>query len=143
MPRRPHLDGLHHLTILVGDLDEAQRWYSAVFGALRIDRLDHHDADGTLSSVVVRLDGLDTLVELRLTVDFAGNDPGYCPITFAVTDDRQLESWDEHLDALKIEHSAIARRRVGASLDFRSPDGVSLRLYTAPEGGFEAVDVVE
>jgi catechol 2,3-dioxygenase-like lactoylglutathione lyase family enzyme len=143
MSYRPHLDGLHHLTVPVGDLGEAQRWYSAVFGALRIDRLDHHDADGALSSIVVRLDGLDTLIELRRTAEDAGNDPGYSPITFAVADAGELESWDEYLDALEIEHSAIARRRVGASLDFRSPDGVPLRLYTFPEGSFEAVNLVE
>jgi catechol 2,3-dioxygenase-like lactoylglutathione lyase family enzyme len=124
------LSGVHHLTLPVSDLDDGMTWYAMVFGARRQSRLDHRDDEGALFAVVVELPGLGTMVQLRLSPQTARAVAGYNPVTFGVTDRDALDEWVAHLDACGIAHSGVRQARIGESVDFASPDGLALRLYT-------------
>lgn len=139
----PTLSGVHHLTLPVSDLEEGMKWYAMVFGARRRARLDHHDEGGMLFAVVVELPGLNTMVELRLAPETARAVAGYNPVTFGVADRDALDEWVAHLDACAIAHSGVRRRRIGESVDFASPDGLALRLYTDPMSALDDVAFTE
>lgn len=137
------LTGMHHVTFPVSDLAASTAWFERALCAARLVRFDHHDESGTLFAVVVDVPGLGTLLELRLDPVMAERFAGSTPVTFGVADDEALQRWVDHLAACGIEHSPITPRRIGASADFSSPDGLILRFYTNPVGGFDAVEFVE
>jgi catechol 2,3-dioxygenase-like lactoylglutathione lyase family enzyme len=140
----PAVSGIHHVTFVVRDLDAGIAWFGSVLGARHRPRFDHHDAEGVLFGVVLELDGFAGMIEIRLaTDDYPLPGAGYDPVTFEVADDAELARWLEHLDAVGEVHSSIKRRRTGQSIEFVTPDGTLLRLFTAPAGGFDEVPFQE
>jgi catechol-2,3-dioxygenase len=119
------------------------KWDALVVGARRRPRFDHHDEGGMLFAVVVELPGLNTMVELRHAPETARAVAGYNPITFGVAGRDALDEWVAHLDACTIAHSGVRRSRIGESVDFASPDGLALRLYTDPVSGLDDVEFNE
>lgn len=139
----PSVTGIHHVTFVVGNLAEGTAWFEAAFGAVHRSRFDHHDSDGALFGVILELEGFPGVIELRVTTDDYPLPVAYDPVTFEVRDDGELERWLEHLEAVGAHHSPIKQRRTGRSIDVTTPDGVLLRLFTAPVGGFGAVPFQE
>jgi catechol 2,3-dioxygenase-like lactoylglutathione lyase family enzyme len=139
----PKLSGVHHLTLPVSDLEAAMEWYGTALGATHVSRFDHHDGNGARYAVVMDLPGLDLPLELRLApagTTTAAYGTQFGMVTFAVADRAALERWAAHLDACEVERSPVTEGHVGFSVRFASPDGVSIQLYTAPVGGFTAVE---
>jgi catechol 2,3-dioxygenase-like lactoylglutathione lyase family enzyme len=131
--------GIHHLTFVVSDLAEGISWFERALRAEHIPRFDHHDASGELFGVVLSLAGLPAMIELRVaTADYPLR-AGYDPVTFEVANESALQAWVSHLDRAGVEHTPIKQRRTGQSLEFETPDGTLLRLFTAPAGGFDEV----
>ncbi len=93
--------------------------------------------------MVLELDGFPGMIELRMATEDYPLPRGYDPVTFQVAGETELEVWREHLDAVGAAHSPVKRRRTGQSIEFPTPDGVVLRLFTAPAGGFDAVPFQE
>jgi catechol 2,3-dioxygenase-like lactoylglutathione lyase family enzyme len=139
----PRISGLHHLTVLVDDLDASIAWYETALLASHLRRLDHHDGGGARFAVILQIPGVDTLVQLRLAPAGAPLQREEPPITYEVADDDALEQWWAHFEAAGIDHSGVRRRRTGRALDCTSPGGIRVCLYTAPPGGFDAVPFVE
>lgn len=139
----PVLTGVHHVTYPVRDLEASVTWFERCLGAERIARLDHHDADGQLFAAIVRLPGHGPLVQLRIAPGLAAAATGYDPVTFAVADRAELDRWAAHLDAREVAHSEVTSRRIGESVDFASPDGLVLRLYTEPVGSLDSIQFTE
>jgi catechol 2,3-dioxygenase-like lactoylglutathione lyase family enzyme len=123
------VSGLHHITFPVTDLTAGIAWYGRLLGAGHLTALDHHDPRGEWFAAVLAVPGLDVPVQLRV----AGRAPGpagYEPVTFSVRDRADLDAWVAHLDACGVPHSPVTTARVGDSVQFPSPDGTPLRLYT-------------
>lgn len=135
----PTLTGVHHLKFPVSDLPASLAWFQSAFGARRVAAQDHLDAAGRLYAVIVMLPGLAEPVELRLAPAAARAVAGYDPVTFGVADLAALETWAAHLDAVGIEHSPVINGYIGQLIDLRTPDGLAVRLYTDPVGGFDQV----
>ncbi|MCU1479420.1 MAG: glyoxalase/bleomycin resistance protein/dioxygenase [Subtercola sp.] len=143
MPDRPAVSGLHHLTFVVSSLESGIDWFESVLGARHEPRFDHHDASGALFGVILALPAFAGMLELRLATPQYAVPVGYDPVTFEVADDDALEAWFQHVEALGAEHSPVKQRRTGRSLEITTPDGVVIRLFTAPAGGFAAVPFQE
>lgn len=139
----PRVTGVHHVTFVVSDLDVGIEWFERVLGARHVARFDHHREDGVRYGVILSLDGFPGMVELRIATPDYVLTPGYDPVTFEVADEDALDGWLTHLEANGVEHSPIKQRRTGRSIEFFTPDGVLLRLFTAPTGGFDAVPFQE
>ncbi|UQN31491.1 VOC family protein [Brachybacterium kimchii] len=137
----PTLSGIHHLKLPVRDLDEGIAWFADSLGARHVERFDHHDETGTRYAVIVQLPGLDVPVELREAPAAAAALDGYDPVTFGVADRAALDLWVEHLDARGVAHSPVISGFIGDLIELRTPDGLALRLYTDPAGGFDTVDL--
>jgi catechol 2,3-dioxygenase-like lactoylglutathione lyase family enzyme len=140
----PAITGIHHVTFVVTDLETGKAWFGRVFDAEHVARFDHHDTDGTLFGIIIDVPGFPGMVELRLaTPGYPRPTVGYDPITFEVADDAAIDDWVSRLDELGVAHSPKKQRRTGSSLEFSTPDGTLLRLFTAPEGGFDKVQFQE
>ncbi|GAA3713830.1 hypothetical protein GCM10022224_094280 [Nonomuraea antimicrobica] len=139
----PEVSGIHHIQFLVTDLAESLAWFSTVFGARYQPEFDHHDADNRRYAVIMRMPGLAFPVQLRESTTMAPVIAGYEPVTFGVTDRAALERWATHLDECGVRHSGIKKARIGEAVDFTSPDGTRLRLYTLPVRGYDDTEFVE
>ncbi|WP_410625576.1 VOC family protein [Amycolatopsis sp. cmx-8-4] len=139
----PAISGVHHVTFVVGDLDAGTTWFARILGARHVPRFDHHDASGARFGVILELPGFPGMIELRIAEDSYPARPGYDPVTFEVPDDAALEAWAEHLRTAGAASTPIKRRRTGRSIEVEGPDGIVVRLFTAPAGGFGAVPFQE
>jgi glyoxylase I family protein len=131
---------LHHLAITVTDLDASVRWYESVFDVHPILDIPHHGgvgrilagSDRQLMIALHRHDDNDggLFVETATGLDHGG---------FAVPSRRDLELWQEHLEAngvvrsdaadKPLTQSAIADEPYASVLVFRDPDNIQLELF--------------
>jgi catechol 2,3-dioxygenase-like lactoylglutathione lyase family enzyme len=125
----PTVSGLHHITFPVSDLTAAISWYERLLGAEHLTALDHYDGQGEWFAAVLAVPGLDVPLQLRVG-EPVPVPAGFEPVTFAVRDRTALDAWVAHLDALGVPHPPATTARVGDSVQFTSPDGTPLRLYT-------------
>jgi catechol 2,3-dioxygenase-like lactoylglutathione lyase family enzyme len=139
----PVLAGVHHLKIPVSDLDTSTAWYGTALRAHRDERFDHRDADGRLFGVILTIPGVDIPVELRLAPESAAATAGHDPITFGVADRAGLDRWVAHLDGNGVEHSPVIAGFIGHLVQFSSPDGLEIRIYTVPPGGLAAAEMAD
>ena len=137
------VSGVHHVTFVVRELDAGIEWFQSVLGAQHRPRFDHHDSAGVRYGVVLELTGFHGMIELRIATEDYVLPVGYDPVTFEVPDDAALEAWLTHCQSVGAIHSSIKRRRTGQSLEISTPDGVLIRLFTAPLGGFDEVPFQE
>lgn len=136
-PVSPTFTGIHHLKFPVSDLSASADWYRRAFGADRVAKFDHRDENGRLSAVIVRFPGADVLAELRLAPGAAKAVAGYDPVTFGVADEKALDAWIEHFDRNGIEHAGKVNGFIGQVIGVTTPDGLHIRIYTDPAGGFQ------
>lgn len=132
----PTITGLHHVAILVPDLDAATAWFERVLGARRLSAVDHRDAIG-IFAIILEIPGMPGVLQLRRSD--AALPEGYDPLTLEVADDAALQDWATHLEALGVSHSGILAKRTGSAVELPAPGGGILRFYTAPVGGFSAM----
>ena len=127
----PELDGVHHVTLSVGDLDTSIEWYTRVLGyreSLRVER------DGVGKAMLIRDDCVtisfvahgDSAVEGLFDEHRAGLDH----LGFAVRDRAELDRWIDVLDAHGIGHNEPVRGLWGWVVSFRDPDNIALEFYT-------------
>ncbi len=125
----PELTGVAHVSLSVRNLEVSDQWYRELFGLERI----HEERRPHFDSVILldRTSGL--LVSLRRhhgagTARFDETRTGLDHVSFGVTDRAELESWEERLDELGVEHSPIADTPFGAVMVLRDPDHIQLEL---------------
>ena len=132
---------LHHLALTVTDLDASVGWYEAVFDVHFVMDVPHPggvgkilaDSDRKLMIALHRHDtnGGGTADETSTGLDHAG---------FFLPSRRDLEAWQEHLDANGVlrsdtadkprTQSPIVDAPYGSVLVFRDPDNIQLELFS-------------
>ena len=136
-PVSPAFTGIHHLKFPVSDLSASADWYGLALSAEHVAKFDHRDENGRLFAVIVRFPGAGILAELRLAPDAAQAVAGYDPVTFGVADEKALDAWIEHFDRHHIEHTGKVSGFIGQVVGVTTPDGLDIRIYTDPVGGFQ------
>jgi hypothetical protein len=58
-------------------------------------------------------------------------------VTFGVADEKALDAWIEHFDRHRIEHTGKVSGFIGQVVGVTTPDGLDIRIYTYPVGGFQ------
>lgn len=137
----PAIDGMHHIKFAVADPDQSLAFYESVFGAKRIARADHRDADGSIYAYICEVPGLGTLIDLRLSKSHAQTQRGFDPVTLNIADRSALHEWVAHLDALGVSHSGEIVTALAFMLVIEDPDGRRIRLYTREKHGPELTGV--
>lgn len=126
----PEITGIHHLKFAVTNLDVSDAFYTKVFNAKRLRHFDHRLPNGELFGIIMELQNLGTMIELRLNVEAARAHKGFDPVTLAVQSRSDLERWAEHLDRLGVDRSPIFTGMYGWLLAFEDLDGLHIRFYT-------------
>ena len=134
----PATTGVHHFSPTVSDVEASAKWYSAVFGLQRLERLapHHGDEEGGYAVLLVEprtgfLIGLHHHRDL-VAGRFDESRVGLDHIAWSVAARENLDQWVEWLDHLDVEHSGVVEK-AGASpyavVVFRDPDGIQLELF--------------
>lgn len=104
----PPIAGLHHIKLVVSNLDHSLDWYSNVLGSQHVSQYDHFDEDGKRYAVLLSLKALgNTLIELRQNAELARLHRKFDPVTFAVQGQADLRRWAEWLDQKGVKHSPV------------------------------------
>ena len=128
---RPGIEGIHHVKLPVTDLNRSLRFYETLLGAERIPEADHHkEDDGSLYGYILKVPGLNALLELRLNPEQAQKQKGFDPFTIAVKDKASLERWMHYLDEYGLTHSPILAAIQAWLIVVPDPDEHRIRLYT-------------
>jgi glyoxylase I family protein len=131
---------LHHLAITVTDLDASVQWYESVFDVHPVLELPHQ---GGLGRILAGNDGQLTIALHRHDANdgrrFTETTTGLDHVGFAVPSRRDLELWQEHLEAngvvrtdaadKPLTQSPIADEPYASVLVFRDPDNIQLELF--------------
>ena len=136
----PKLSGIHHLKMPVSDIDEVAQWFEKTLNAKRISRFDHKNEKGVLYAAMMELPGLDQPIELRHAPGAARSVAGYDPVSYQADTKEDLDAWIKQLDSAGWPHSPVITGYIGHVLEFKTPDGLEIRIYTKPQGGFKNVN---
>jgi catechol 2,3-dioxygenase-like lactoylglutathione lyase family enzyme len=128
----PDIQGLHHFSLSVRDIEQSAAWYERVVGLTRAFahadaaqgwaklQLVHQPSGMRLSFTEHRENSGEAFTELRTGLDH---------FAFRVEDQAALEEWEAHLTRLGVAHSPIKRSVTGFVLTFRDPDNIQLEVF--------------
>jgi glyoxylase I family protein len=127
--RRMRISGIHHITLLVTDVERSLAFYRNVLGLRLVkqtvnedDRSARHfvfgDADGMLVTCLEYPDLDEGKVGRGSTHHFA----------FSVESQAELEAWKQYLEAKGIPTTEVMDREDFRSIYLRDPDGHILEI---------------
>lgn len=126
----PEFAGVDHASLSVTDLDRSERFYTDVFGLLRL-------ADFGTVRVLVHRPTSFMLALARHDAAYGGRfselRTGLDHLGFGVTSRDELVAWERRLEVLGVEYTPIRDMEFGAHLNFRDPDHIALELSTSNE----------
>lgn len=129
----PAVGGIVETALYVADLDASERFWCALFGAIRVvgdDRIRALAIAPRSVLLLFRRGGSATAMQLEGGTIPGHDGSGTTHLAFAI-DVADLVRWQEHLRALGIETESTVRwERGGISLYFRDPDQHSVELAT-------------
>ena len=124
------LDGYHHASLSVSDLDRSAGWYERVF---ELAVLFREGGDGR-RAVVYRVPGTSCMLGLVEHTDgdrdrFRPDRVGLDHLAFSVSTRDAMNGWAAHLTSADVEHSGVIDIPTGAILNFHDPDGIQLAIF--------------
>jgi glyoxylase I family protein len=124
------IQGVHHLSLTVSDIDASTGWYSDLFGMNKVMDETH---EGGRAVVLMQP---EAMVFLGLHVHdanqgerFEETRTGMDHVSFAVTSRAELENWEKTLADKGAVYSTITDAPYGSVLVFRDPDNIQLELF--------------
>lgn len=127
----PEIDGYHHLSLTVTDLERSTVWWTEVLGFSVFRRFER---DG-MTKVVMRHPGSGAYFSLTghgtrtPAGPFSEFRTGMDHLAFSVADRAQLEAWKARFEELGVVHSEIKASVVGDLIAFRDPDNIAFEVY--------------
>jgi glyoxalase family protein len=136
------LSGIHHITGITGDLEEADRFYREALGLEMVKKTFNQDDAKTLHYFWANYDGRAVAPHSTLTL-FGWDGSTYRArqgagqthhIAFRARDAEDQAAWREHLLSLGIQVTEVKDRQYFESIYFRAPDGMLLEIATDGPG---------
>jgi catechol 2,3-dioxygenase-like lactoylglutathione lyase family enzyme len=129
----PAIQGYHHMSLTVSDLEASAAWYQKLFGLERVLTEEHA---GGYAYVFVD-PGSQTYFGLHRhdangAERFHESRTGLDHLCFAVADRAELVAWEQRMTELDVTHSPIVDTPYGSVLAFRDPDNIQLELASPP-----------
>lgn len=125
--------GIGHVAVTVTALDRSREWYSKLFGS---DPVLDEDAGGFYHAAFAlgggALFGIHTHPSENDQPRFSEFRTGLDHVAFALASRSDLESWEQKLDELEIQHGGIVDAAYGSGLSFRDPDNIALEFFAPP-----------
>ncbi|MEI2701237.1 MAG: VOC family protein [Baekduia sp.] len=135
-PRRMRLQGLHHVTAIVRDLDRTTAFYRDLLGLALLEAgRNEDDPDARLfwfGDGVGTPGTLVSFMEYPSMEEAAQGRGGVHHFAFLVSGREELEAWAGYLEQGGVAVSEIYDRGRFSSLYFRDPDGHLVELATPP-----------
>jgi glyoxylase I family protein len=129
--QRSPITGLSHVQLLVSDVAESARWYSAVLGLVPFAE------DLGIGYVALRQPDAKFVVVLTTrsespsgALESVGDRLDH--LAFAVPNGEALGSWADHLTELGVAHGGVVLEDGRPSLQLRDPDGIAIELAAPP-----------
>lgn len=124
---------INHVGVTVTDLERSTLWYTDVFGFTKLMEATH--PDGTGSYVVLGKPDWSMSVGLHVhpanrNEPFSESRTGLDHISFHVPHRADLDTWQERLADLAVEHSPVNDQPGYSVLVFRDPDNIQLELIS-------------
>jgi glyoxalase family protein len=142
------LQGIHHITGITGEIEEAHRFYTDALGLRIVKRSVNQDSPEMPHWFWANYAGNEvaphsswTLFgwpEFRRAREGAGQTHH---IAFRAADEEELGAWREHLREMGLQVTDVLDREYFRSIYFRAPDGMLLEIAT--DGPGFAVDEEE
>lgn len=136
------LMGIHHITGITGDINQAHEFYEAALGLRRVKQSVNQDDPETPHWFWANYDGTRILPHSDLTLfgwpkAAQGAQPGAGQthhIAFRAKDEQEQLMWREHLLSMGLNVSPVMDRSYFKSIYFRAPDGLLLEIATDGPG---------
>lgn len=137
-----HLDGIHHITGITGDIEEADAFYQEALGLRLVKKTYNQDDAKTLHYFWGDYDGQTVSPHSSLTLfGWPGSTYRSRPgagqthhIAFRARDEDEQGAWRDHLLTLGVDVSPVMERNYFKSIYFRAPDGLLLEIATDGPG---------
>jgi glyoxalase family protein len=136
------LDGIHHITGITNDLEEAGDFYERSLGLRAVKKTFNQDDAQTKHYFWANYDGSEVASHSALTL-FGWQDsrqiarPGAGQthhIAFRAENAEDQATWRDHLLSLRIDVTPVRDRNYFESIYFRAPDGMLLEIATDTPG---------
>jgi len=131
------LDGVHHVSLTVTDLDTSIAWYQRVFRAEQMNvTIPHYGREETGYSVLLSEPRSSLIFGLHRNTGNRGERfdearTGLDHVSFGVAGRAALESWVAWLDHLGVSHTGVVDETEPipySTVVFRDPDNIQLEL---------------
>ncbi|GAB3004593.1 VOC family protein [Amycolatopsis acidiphila] len=135
---RPKIEGVHHFSPTVTDIDRSIEWYQRVFGLERVPVKFPHYEDEDAGYAVLLTDPHSEIAfglhhhDGNSGESFDERRTGLDHIAFSVAGLDELTSWAAWLDELGVDRSPITELNEPFHyyvLVFRDPDNIQLELF--------------
>ena len=134
---RPHIEGVHHFSPTVTDLDRSIDWYQQVFGLERVPGIFPHYGREQTGYAVLLTDPHSGLAfglhhhEANRGEPFDESRTGLDHISFPVSSRADLDAWSAWLGSLGVRHDVnhVDEPFSHTTLVFRDPDNIQLELF--------------
>lgn len=129
----PRIAGIAHIELSVRDRDASVDFYRDVLGFKEFHTVDcgrwlrtmmRHKC-GLVLSLTQHRDHFNALFDPRHV--------GVDHVAFQVSCRSELDSWEDRLGDMDVEHSPVVRSEFGAVLSFTDPDGIQLEMFCPAE----------
>jgi len=136
------LQGIHHITGITADLEEAGEFYEAALGLKLVKKTLNQDDAETKHYFWAHYDGREVGPHSALTLfGWPGSRHRTRPgagqthhIAFRAASEEEQSEWREHLLGMGIPVSPVMDRKYFRSIYFQAPDGLLLEIATDGPG---------
>jgi glyoxalase family protein len=136
------LSGIHHITGITDDLDEADAFYAGLLGLPVVKKTLNQDDGKTEHWFWARYDGEVVAPHSAMTLfGWPGSDYRARPgagqthhIAFRARDREEQDAWRDHLLSEGIDVTPVLDRQYFESIYFRAPDGLLCEIATDGPG---------
>ncbi|MCQ4079121.1 VOC family protein [Streptomyces sp. RB6PN25] len=137
--QQPTVDGIHHFSPTVTDIEASAEWYQRVFGLERVPvPFPHYGSEDSGYAILLTDPNSGLAIGLHhhranMGEQFDETRTGLDHLALSVSSRTTLEAWVAWLDELGVEHAGVTdmHEPFGYSvLVFRDPDGIQLELFT-------------
>lgn len=137
MSESPSINGVHHVSLTVSDLEASIAWYQRVFDTQRLDiTIPHYGREETGYAVLLPEPRSGLIFGLHTNTGNQGESfdearTGLDHVSFGVAGREALVAWTERLDELGVAHTGIVDETepiAYSTVVFRDPDNIQLEL---------------
>ncbi len=136
------LQGIHHITGITADLEEAGAFYEGALGLRLVKKTLNQDDASTRHYFWAHYDGREVGPHSALTLfGWPGSEHRARPgagqthsIAFRAASEEEQMEWREHLLGMGLQVSPVMDRKYFRSLSFQAPDGLTVEIATDGPG---------